>query len=43
MPPLLDDFETGIKMVKRLSARHGTAMKFTPLFEPVDVLAAVGK
>jgi L-ascorbate metabolism protein UlaG (beta-lactamase superfamily) len=43
MPPLMDDFETGMKMVQCLAARDHVAVKFMPLFEPVDVLAAAGE
>ena len=42
MPPLMDRFERGMQMVQRMAKRDSVAVGLMPLFEPVDLLAAIG-
>jgi L-ascorbate metabolism protein UlaG (beta-lactamase superfamily) len=42
MPPLMDEFDRGMQMVQRMAKRDAVAVRLMPLFESVDLLAAMG-
>lgn len=42
-PVAIDNFEMAMKWIGYLGQRDGVAIRFMPLFEPVDLMAAIGR